>query len=200
MKKYKCTSKHAIKTEVENWLPFAQHITVEFDNLSFKMKGIWSKDSVMVVPFKLINGIRHVGIIKEQRPLFCGDKWLAGFPAGKIEDEQTPEEAAKIETLQEAGLTIKKIIFVGEDIPFPHICSEHIFMFVAEVEERENLQQLEAGEWIDSKIIWMPWNEFKFRIICQQKHGTPVLKDTPMVGMSLNIANKILTIGIDDWE
>lgn len=200
MKKYKCNSKHAIKTEVENWLPFAQLITVEFDNLSFKMKGIWSKDSVMVVPFKYINGIRHVGIIKEQRPLFCGDKWLAGFPAGKIEDEQTPEEAAKIEVLQEAGLTIKKIIFVGEDIPFLHICSEHIFLFVAEVEEGENPQQLESGEWIDSKISWIPWDEFKVRIIRQQRQGIPVLKDAPMMGVSLNVANKILTIETDEWK
>ena len=198
MKDFKCNSMHAIKTETEEWLPFAQLVTVKFDNISFEMKGIWAKDSVMVVPFKNINGVRHIGIIKEKRPLFYGDKWLAGFPAGKIEDGQTPEQAAKLEALQEGGLTIKKLFFMGEDIPFLHICSEHIFLYVAEVEDMETNQQLESGEWIDSNITWISWDEFKEKVVVQQKDGIPVLEDAQMLGVSLMAVNKIITLGIPE--
>ena len=106
MKDFTCNSKHSTKTTTENWLPFAQLVTVEMDNVPFAMKGVHSKNSVMVVPFRYTDGVTEVGIIKEQRPLFCGDQWLASFPAGKIEDNQSPIEAAKLESLQEGGLSV----------------------------------------------------------------------------------------------
>lgn len=196
MKEFECNSVHATKTTAESWLPFAQLVTVEMDNVPFAMKGVHSKNSVMVVPFRNVNGERYVGIIKEKRPLFYGDKWLAAFPAGKIEDNQTPEDAARLESIQEGGLSFETLTPVGvEDMPFLHICNEQIFLFKAEVADEMQQQELEAGEWIDSKITWLPWRTFKRRIRRQQKDGTPVLSETPMMGASLMAANKMIVLG-----
>lgn len=194
MKKFECTSSHATKTTTENWLPFAKLVTVEMDNVPFPMKGIHSKNSVMVVPFRYVNGVKEVGVIKEQRPLLCGDLWLAAFPAGKIEDDQTAEDAARLESLQEGGIVIKNLNFVGYDMPFLHIIDEQVFLFTAEL-ERESEQQLEEGEWISKKLNWIPWKEFKKRILRQQKDGTPLLEDAPMWGVSLSSANKLIAMG-----
>jgi len=196
MKEFECNSVHATKTTAESWLPFAQLVTTSFDNVSFPMKGIWSKDSVMVVPFRYVNGERYVGIIKEKRPLFCGDQWLTAFPAGKIEDNQTPEEAAKLESIQEGGIIIKNLKLIGVDMPFLHICSEKVYLFIAELERENKQQHLEEGEWISDKLTWMPWNTFKIRIRFQQYMGTPLLEDAPMIGVSLSSANKLLVMDI----
>lgn len=194
MKSFECNSKHATKVDTENWLPFAQLVTVGMDNVPFDMKGVHSKNSVMVVPFRVLNGERYVGIIKEQRPLFCGDQWLSAFPAGKIEDDQTPEDAARLESLQEGGIVIKNLNSFRNDMPFLHICDEQVFLFTAEL-ERESKQQLEEGEWISKKLTWIPWEEFKERIRRQQIDGTPLLEDAPMMGVSLSSANKLIVLG-----
>ncbi len=193
MREFKCTSSHATKTKAESWLPFAQLVTVGMDNVPFDMKGVHSKNSVMVVPFRVLNGERYVGIIKEQRPLFCGDQWLSAFPAGKIEDDQSPEDAARLESLQEGGIVIKNLNSFRNDMPFLHICDEQVFLFTAEL-ERESKQQLEEGEFI-KKLTWIPWKEFKERIRRQQIDGTPLLEDAPMMGVSLSSANKLIVLG-----
>ena len=109
MKKYVCPNKNEW-TKAEDWLPFAQMVSVKFEDVPFAMKGISSLNSVMVMPLKKVKGRLHVGIMKEKRPLFQ-EGWLAAFPAGKIEDNQSPEEAAiKVNT----KITKKgKIIFTN---------------------------------------------------------------------------------------
>ena len=193
MKDYAVYSKHTKKVTVKKWLPFADCVEVERDDLSYKLKGVNSQNSVMVVPVRYVNGVKEVGIIKEQRPLFCGDLWLAAFPAGKINDDQTAEDAARLESLQEGGIVIKNLNFIGFDMPFLHLCNEQVFLFTAEL-ERESEQQLEEGEWIDGKLNWIPWEEFKERVIQQQIDDTPVLEDAPMWGVSLSSANKLIAL------
>lgn len=194
MKDYAVYSKHTTNVTVNEWLSFADLVEVERDDLSYTLKGVSSVDSVMVVPVRYVNGVKEVGILKEQRPLFCGDKWLAAFPAGKVEKGQNVISAAHLESLQEAGLILSHLKYIGVDMPFLHICSEKVHLLEGEMAS-ETEQQLEEGEFIDGKLTWMPWEEFKAKVIRQQKDGTPLLENAPMMGVSLISANKLIAMG-----
>lgn len=193
--KYNCPNTNNGVTTQE-WLPFAQMVSVQFPDVSFPFKGIHSQDSVMVVPFKKIDGRNYIGTIKERRPLFH-EGWLTAFPAGKIESTQTPEEAAQLEALQEAGLKILDLHLLGVDMPFLHLCDEKVYSFVAYVNDEQVSTSLEDGEWISDKITWTDWNSFKSSIRLQQHLGSalfPVQDEAPMLGVSLTVANKLIVM------
>ena len=182
-----------------SWLPFADLVEARFPGLSFNYKGVNSNDSVMVVPFRLVNKNWEIGILIEKRPLFCKG-WLSAFPAGKVNSGQSPEEAAKLETMQESGKEIRAIGTVGfePDMPFLHLCNERIHLFVAEITEKQLDLSLEEGEFIsDEGLIWIPWEDFKLAIRKQQLWGIPLLPGAPMKGVSLTVANKLLALWIE---
>ena len=198
MKRYNCPNPNeGIKTQ--KLLSFLELIEVRFSGLSFAMKGIHSKNSVIVIPFRKVGKTYEIGIIKEERLLFHAG-WLSAFPAGKIEDEQSPEEAAQLELWQEGGLQPDKLIFIGSDMPFLHICDETVYSFVALVEEGQDKQSLEEGEMISSEITWMNWQDFQSAIKEQQRGGKAILPGAPMWGVSQIVANKMLALGVNPEE
>ena len=192
---YNCPNPH-IKVKIKDWFPYAQLVSVQFPEFNHKMNGIHSYNSVMVLPFKCIEEVFYIGILKEKRPLFVKG-WLSAFPAGKIENNQTSIEAAHAEALQEAGLTLYSPKLIGVEMPFLHICDEKIYIFVANVKDENHSQKLEDGEVISSEITWMPWNEFTDKIRKQNIDGEPLQENAPMLGVSLIAVNKLLAI---NWE
>ena len=88
-------------------------------------------------------------------------------------------------------MVLKEMIFMGEEMPFLHICDEKVFLFVAEVVETEE-RELEEGEFISKDIIWFPWDTFRYRVINQQQDGVPLYDGHPMKGVSLMAANRLL--------
>ena len=200
MSVYKSFSpKKAESSETTSWLPFADLVEARFPGLSFNYKGVNSNDSVMVVPFRLKDEKWEVGVLIEERPLFYNGL-LSAFPAGKINPGQSPEEAARLETLQEGGREIRAIGTVGvePDMPFLHLCNERIYLFVAEVTEKQLELSLEEGEFISDKgLIWISWDDFKLAIRKQQLWGTPLLHGAPMKGVSLTVANKLLALWVE---
>ena len=185
------TNKNVISYEEKSFVPFASIVEAWVkQNDQFPFKGIASKDSVIMIP--IVDG--KICMITEERPLFCEGK-LAAFPAGKIEDGQSPSTAAIAELEQEAGLICKDLKFLGKQMPFLHICDEEVYFFVA-ICERGAKQQLEAGEFIDSKLQFMEKEEFKKRLLLQQQTEEPILPDAPMDGVSLIAANRAVVMGM----
>lgn len=193
MKPYECPNDNEGVEEIRDWLPFAKLVTVSFPGIPFPYKGVHSQDSVIVIPFRRVGLTYQVGIIKEKRPLFHAG-WLSAFPAGKIEDGQSPEEAARLESLQEAGMKLKELFLLGSDMPFLHICDETVYTFIALVDETGKKQTLEKGEMILSEMSWMNWNDFRCAILEQQLSDLPLLDNSPMDGMSRMAANKMLAL------
>jgi 8-oxo-dGTP pyrophosphatase MutT (NUDIX family) len=60
------------------------------------------------------------------------DQVLAEFPAGYIEDEETPLEAAKRELLEETGYTSNSMIFLDEVYSSPGIDYSKTYIVLAE--------------------------------------------------------------------
>ncbi|MBR0427014.1 MAG: NUDIX domain-containing protein [Clostridia bacterium] len=123
---------------------------------------------------------------------------LAEFPAGKIEDGQSPEEAARMESKQEGGLVLCKPIQIGQPtMQFLHVIDETVYLYAALVKDQQ-AQELKDGEQFGGiTLLWMPWDEFCNRIRIQESTGTPLIPDSPMDGVSLTSALKIMALGFN---
>lgn len=62
------------------------------------------------------------------------DPWTVETVAGVIDPDETPEETARRECVEEAGLDIGRLAFVGEAYSTPGAMSEIIHFFVAEAD------------------------------------------------------------------
>lgn len=121
--------------------------------ISFEIVGV--PDSVAVLAFTskdkiiLIRQYRHsVG------------KTLWEIPAGHIDNNETPEHAAKRELEEETGLEAKKIRKIGKVFVSPGYSTECMHFFVAEV-LRKGKQNLEEGELIKEVKIFKSRDTFK---------------------------------------
>jgi ADP-ribose pyrophosphatase len=106
------------------------------------------KSAVMIVPYyddKLV-------VTKEYRIPLADFEW--GFPAGIIDEGETPEETAVRELKEETGLDVKRII---RRTPFvynsPGITDERICIVYVEAKGQLSKEHLESVEDIDSYIL-----------------------------------------------
>ncbi|HEY8615604.1 NUDIX domain-containing protein [Phenylobacterium sp.] len=99
-----------------------------------------------------------------------GPPELAEAPAGMVEDED-PEDTARREALEEAGVRLDRLDHVGSPFSTPGVSSERIDLFLAEYRaadrieagggvegERENITVMEAPlaqvwDWVTSRRI-----------------------------------------------
>lgn len=72
---------------------------------------------------------------------------LLEIPAGKIDPNESPEEAAIRELREEVGAICDKITFLGKIYPSPGYCNEIIYLYVAE-EFSISTQLLDDGEFV----------------------------------------------------
>ena len=112
-----------------------------------------SKDWVVVVPVKNDNFI----MVKQWRH---GEKALSiEFPGGVIENNETPEQGARRELLEETSFTAGKMIYLGKMNPNPAFMGNHVHFFAAMDLEESGNQHLDEDEYLNyfempQKIVW----------------------------------------------
>ena len=65
---------------------------------------------------------------------FHGDPWLFELVAGLIDTQETPEQVARREAIEEAGLELGRIEKICEYLPSPGGSNEKVFLYIAEVD------------------------------------------------------------------
>ncbi len=90
-------------------------------------------DAVTVLPYDPVRD--RVLLIEQFRtgPLCRGDPlpWQLEAIAGRIDPGETPEDAARREAVEEAGLVLGRLEPVGEYYPSPGAMTEYIYSYVA---------------------------------------------------------------------
>jgi ADP-ribose pyrophosphatase len=92
-----------------------------------------SGDAVTVLPYDPVRD--RVLLIEQFRvgPYARGDvqPWLLEAIAGRIDPGETPEDAARREAAEEAGLRLRDLRFVGGYYPSPGAKAEYLYSYVA---------------------------------------------------------------------
>jgi len=92
-----------------------------------------SGDAVTVLPYDPVRG--RVLLIEQFRagPQARGDPqpWSLEAIAGRIDAGETPDQAARREAVEEAGLTLHDLRFVARYYPSPGAVSEYLYSYVA---------------------------------------------------------------------
>ena len=124
--------------------PYARFFAVEEYDLRFRQfddsmsvpvnRAVFvSGDAVTVLPYDPLRD--RVLLIEQFRvaPLARGDDqpWLLEAIAGRIDPGETPEEAARREAVEEAGLTLGQLLKVASYYPTPGAKAEFLYSYVA---------------------------------------------------------------------
>ncbi len=92
----------------------------------------------------------HVCLLRNQRPVMGMELWE--IPAGTLEPDEPPAEAAVRELAEETGYRAGKWTKLTELIPSPGVLSEVIHLFLAE-ELTPGPMHLEADETIEPQVV-----------------------------------------------
>jgi ADP-ribose pyrophosphatase len=79
--------------------------------------------------------------------------WLWELPAGKIDDGESPQETARRELREEAGLTAERWSPLGSFLSTPGFCDERIYLYLA-----QGLSHTETDRHAD-EVIEVHWVE-----------------------------------------
>ena len=124
--------------------PYANFFAVEEYDLSFRRfdaspspvitRAVFiSGDAVTVLPYDPVRD--RVLLVEQFRagPYARGDAqpWLIEAIAGRVDPGETPEQAARREAVEEAGLTLGALLWVGGYYPSPGAKSEYLYSYVA---------------------------------------------------------------------
>lgn len=87
---------------------------------------------IMLIDFKLNEMVFieqfRVGAMREDNP------WLVEMVAGLIDKDESPEEVARREAEEEAGVTVGRTQFICRYLPSPGGSNERVFLYVGEVD------------------------------------------------------------------
>lgn len=124
--------------------PYAQFFAVEEHDLRFRRfdgslspqvtrAAFVSGDAVTVLPYDPVRD--RVLLVEQFRagPFTRGDgqPWQLEAVAGRIDPGETPEDAARREAVEEAGLVLDALLPVAQYYPSPGICAEFLYSYVA---------------------------------------------------------------------
>lgn len=124
--------------------PYANFFAVEEHDLRFRRfdgslspqvtrAAFVSGDAVTVLPYDPVRD--RVLLVEQFRagPFVRGDgrPWQLEAVAGRIDPGETPEDAARREAVEEAGLTLGALLPVAQYYPSPGICAEYLYSYVA---------------------------------------------------------------------
>ena len=131
--------------EVEAWRqPYARFFAIEEYDLRFRRfdgtmsqvvnrAAFISSDAAVVLPYDPIRD--RVLLIEQFRmgPYARGDAepWLIEAIAGRVDPGETPEDAARREAEEEAGLTLRDLIAVAHYYPSPGAKAEFLYTYLA---------------------------------------------------------------------
>lgn len=123
--------------------PYGDYFSVESHVLQQRRhRGDWSPelrravfvsgDATVVLPWDPIRD--RVLLIDQFRagPVARGDAqpWLYETIAGRVDAGETPEQAARREAIEEAGLTISRLIAAPHHYPSPGMLAEYLYLYV----------------------------------------------------------------------
>ena len=128
-----------------------------------------SPDFVIVIAMK----DKEVLVINQYRWSVRG--FINGFVCGMIEKDQNPEEAAKKELLEEAGLKAKTVKFLGKTHPLAgqNSCTAHAFFTDDFEEEESGLEEFEKFTNLTKE--WVPIEKYRQMIIDGKIKDGPAL-------------------------
>ena len=87
-------------------------------------------DVIRHVPSAVIVPVPEPGqviLIRQYR--YAVNRWLWEFPAGSVDEGETPEEAARRECHEEIGQWPDTVVRLGAMFPTPGYCDEEMFFF-----------------------------------------------------------------------
>jgi 8-oxo-dGTP pyrophosphatase MutT (NUDIX family) len=75
------------------------------------------------------------------------------FPAGLVDPDEDPSDAAKRELLEETGYKAEKLIMIGEANPDPAFMNNTVYTYFAQNPVKTDIQSLDPDELIDIQIV-----------------------------------------------
>jgi len=87
-----------------------------------------------------------------------GNPWCIEAIAGRIDPGETPEQAARREAVEEAGLTLGRFHSVGNYYPSPGAVTEYLYSYVAEADLPDGCEGLGGVEGEHEDIRSMIWS------------------------------------------
>ncbi len=99
-----------------------------------------------------LDGTDRVCLLRQYRHAAGG--WLWELPAGKIDHPESPQDTARRELREEAGLTAQRWEFLGNFLSTPGFCDERIHLYLA-----QKLGQTETDLHPD-EVIEIHWLDF----------------------------------------
>jgi 8-oxo-dGTP pyrophosphatase MutT (NUDIX family) len=100
-----------------------------------------------------LNDLKQVCLLRQYR--YVGGGWIWELPAGKLEPAEPPQETARRELTEEAGVVATDWVSLGSILSSPGVFSEVIHLYLA--------QGLSAArsELEDSEVIEVHWLSFR---------------------------------------
>lgn len=133
------------EVELAAWRqPYARYFAVEEYDLRFRrFDGGWSEqatraafisgDAATVLPYDPVRD--RVLVVEQFRPgpyaRGAANPWLLEAVAGRIDPFETPEDCARREAQEEAGLTLHELIPVVGYYPSPGAKAEYLYSYIA---------------------------------------------------------------------
>ncbi len=171
-------------------LPYAEFFAIEELDLSHRrFDGAMSRtitravflsgDAVTVLPYDPDRD--RILLIEQLRagPIGRGDPqpWLLEAVAGRIDPGETPEEAARREAVEEAGLTLGPMLHVADYYPTPGAKSEWIASYVSLCDLPDGAGGLHGlpGEAEDIRGHLLAWEEAERLVAAGEINNAPLL-------------------------
>ncbi len=123
-----------------------------FDGSTATFEKLKRPDTAYVIP---LTTDRKLVLVEQEQP--GASAAVIGLLGGRLEDGEAPEEAARRELLEEAGLLAKDLI-LWDSYQFLPKLDWAIYTFIAKDCKRVHDQSLDAGERI--KLIEVSFDEF----------------------------------------
>jgi ADP-ribose pyrophosphatase len=138
-----------------------------------------SGDAVTVLPYDPVRD--RVLLIEQFRvgPYARGDAqpWLLEAIAGRIDPGETPEAAARREAVEEAGLVLRDLRFVGGYYPTPGAKAEYLYSYVALTDLPDGITGIfgVAGEAEDIRGHLVPFAALMGLVTSGEVNNAPLL-------------------------
>jgi 8-oxo-dGTP pyrophosphatase MutT (NUDIX family) len=145
---------------VTRWTVHGERSLYESDWMNLRLVDVELPDGtrfehhVLRLPREAAAAVVHdpaLGVLLLWRHRFITDSWGWEIPAGRVDDGETPEEAAARETLEETGWRPGPLTLVGAYHPLSGAVGQRFHVFVADgaahVGEPEDRNEAERIEW-----------------------------------------------------